>query len=84
MSEFIAATERLTIRQIKDGDQDLVYNLSQESSLMSNLPKDDEYVKSIYEDLTWLGCAPTGGIFYGSDYFDKCYEFAVQLIKQGK
>ena len=45
--------------------------------------EDDEYVKSIYEDLTWLGCAPTGGIFYGSDYFDKCYEFAVQLIKQG-
>ena len=24
------------------------------------------------------------GIFYGSDYFDKCYEFAVELIKKGK
>ena len=34
MSEFIAATERLIIRQIEDGDQDLVYNLSQESSLI--------------------------------------------------
>ncbi len=46
--------------------------------------EDDEYVKSIYEDLKWLGCEPNGGIFYGSDYFEKCYEFAVQLIKDGK
>ena len=45
--------------------------------------EDDEYVQSIYEDLKWLGCEPSGGIFYGSDYFDKCYEFAIQLIKQG-
>ncbi len=44
----------------------------------------DEYVRSIYEDLKWLGCEPTGGIYYGSDYFDKCYEFAIQLIKAGK
>ena len=44
----------------------------------------DEYVRSIYEDLCWLGCKPTGGVFYGSDYFDKCYEFAVKLIKDGK
>ena len=46
--------------------------------------EDDEYVRSIYEDLKWLGCEPNGGVFYGSDYFDKCYEFAVQLIKDGK
>ena len=46
--------------------------------------EDNEYVRSIYEDLTWLGANPTGGIFYGSDYFDKCYEFAVKLIKEGK
>ncbi len=46
--------------------------------------EDDEYVKSIYEDLMWLGAVPDGGIFYGSDYFDKCYEFAVKLIKDGK
>ena len=43
----------------------------------------DEYVKSIYEDLTWLGAKPDA-IFYGSDYFEKCYEFAVKLIKDGK
>ena len=43
----------------------------------------DEFVRSIYEDLSWLGAVPTGGIYYGSDYFDKCYEFALQLIRQG-
>lgn len=46
--------------------------------------EDDEYVKSIYEDLKWLGAEPNGGIYYGSDYFDKCYEFAVKLIKDKK
>lgn len=46
--------------------------------------EDNEYVESIYEDLKWLGCEPSGGVFYGSDYFDKCYEYAVQLIKDGK
>ena len=46
--------------------------------------EDNEYVESIYEDLMWLGCEPTGGVFYGSDYFDKCYEYAVELIKAGK
>lgn len=46
--------------------------------------EDDEYVRSIEEDLRWLGAEPTGGIYYGSDYFDKCYEFAVKLIKDGK
>lgn len=46
--------------------------------------EDNEYVESIYEDLKWLGCEPTGGVFYGSDYFDKCYEYAIKLIKDGK
>lgn len=46
--------------------------------------EEDEYVKSIYEDLIWLGALPDGGVFYGSDYFDKCYEFAIKLIKEGK
>lgn len=44
MSDFIATTERLVIRQIEDGDQDLVYNLSQESSFLSSVPKADEYM----------------------------------------
>ena len=45
--------------------------------------EDDEYVRSIIEDIRWLGAEPDGGIYYGSDYFDKCYEFAVQLIRSG-
>ena len=46
--------------------------------------EDTEYVDSIYNDLQWLGAVPTGGIFYGSDYFDKCYEYAEKLILDGK
>ncbi len=46
--------------------------------------EDTEYVDSIREDLLWLGAVPNGGIFYGSDYFDKCYEYAVRLIRDGK
>ncbi len=59
-----------------------VFNLRYDDTNPSK--EDNEYVESIYRDLQWLGCEPTGGIFYGSDYFEKCYEFAVQLIKDGK
>lgn len=47
------------------------------------IKEDDEYVRSIEEDLRWLGAEPDN-IFYGSDYFEKCYEFALKLIKDGK
>ena len=46
--------------------------------------EDVEYVNSIREDLEWLGAVPNGGIYYGSDYFDKCYELAEKLIMDGK
>jgi glutaminyl-tRNA synthetase len=47
--------------------------------------EEEEYVRSIHEDIVWLtGQEPDGGIFFGSDYFDKCREFAVGLIKAGK
>jgi glutaminyl-tRNA synthetase len=47
--------------------------------------EDESFVKSIIEDIKWLiGGEPSGGIFYGSDYFDKCYEYAVKLIRDGK
>ena len=45
--------------------------------------EDEEYVRSIEQDLRWLGAVPDQ-ILYGSDYFDRCYEFAVKLIKDGK
>ena len=43
----------------------------------------DEFVQAIQNDLHWLGVDPDN-ICFGSDYFDKCYEFAVKLIKDGK
>ena len=47
--------------------------------------EDDEYVQSIQEDIQWLtGEMPNGGIFYGSDYFETCSEYAVSLIEQGR
>ncbi|MDR2931761.1 MAG: glutamine--tRNA ligase, partial [Oscillospiraceae bacterium] len=45
--------------------------------------EDDEYVRAIEEDLHWLGADPDN-IYYGSDYFDQCYDFAVKLIRDGK
>jgi len=51
----------------------------------TNPTKEDvEYVESIERDIRWLGYDFTGGIFYGSDYFDKCCEFAFKLIRDGK
>ena len=41
-------------------------------------------MQSILKDLEWLGATPNGGIFYGSDYFEKCYEYAEKLIQEGK
>ena len=37
--------------------------------------EDTEYVDSIWEDIKWLtGEEPSGGVFYGSDYFETCFE----------
>lgn len=46
--------------------------------------EDQEYVDSIIEDVKWLGADFENRIFYASDYFEKMYEYAVQLIKKGK
>lgn len=48
------------------------------------MKESNEFVESIYKDLLWLGAVPDGGVFFGSDYFEKCYEYAVKLIKDGK
>ena len=45
--------------------------------------EDTEYVDAIKEDIHWLGFDWGDRFFYGSDYFEKDYEFAVQLIKKG-
>lgn len=46
--------------------------------------EDDEYVKSIEEDIKWLGFDWGENKFYASDYFEQMYEYAEQLIKAGK
>lgn len=53
--------------------------------------EDQEYVDSIIDDVKWVvgdfwESIPSGEnrIFFASDYFDKMYEWAVQLIKKGK
>lgn len=43
-----------------------------------------EYVESIKEDVRWLGFDWGDREYYASDYFDRLYEFAINLIKKGK
>ena len=45
--------------------------------------EDTEYVDAIQQDIHWLGFDWGDRFFYGSDYFEKDYEFAVELIKKG-
>jgi glutaminyl-tRNA synthetase len=42
-----------------------------------------EYVESIKEDVSWLGFSWGEHLYYASDYFEKFYAFAVQLIEKG-
>ncbi len=70
----------------------LNFGLAQQYSGMCNLRFDDtnpvkedvEYVDSIQADVKWLGFSWDKRMYYASDYFEKLYEFAVQLIKNGK
>lgn len=45
--------------------------------------EDDEYVRSIQADVEWLGFK-WSALHYASDYFEKIYDFAVQLIRMDK
>jgi glutaminyl-tRNA synthetase len=50
----------------------------------TNPTKEDvEYVDAIKEDIQWLGFSWDDRFFYASEYFDKMYEGAVELIKKG-
>lgn len=44
--------------------------------------EDEEYVDAIMDDIRWMGFH-WDHVFFGSDYFDTCYELAVKLIKKG-
>lgn len=69
----------------------LNFGLAAEYGGLCNLRFDDtnpskeevEYVESIKEDVKWLGFDWDDRLFYASDYFEKMYFYAVQLIKSG-
>jgi glutaminyl-tRNA synthetase len=70
----------------------LNFGLAQEYGGKFNLRFDDtnptkeeqEYVDSIIDDVRWLGGDWEDRLFYASDYFPQLYEWAIQLIKDGK
>jgi glutaminyl-tRNA synthetase len=70
----------------------LNFGLAAESQGLCNLRFDDtnpskestEYIRSIKSDIKWLGFDWGDRLFYTSDYFEKLYRYAVQLIKKGK
>ena len=47
------------------------------------LKEEDEYVKSIIEDVKWLGFDWKDRMYFASDYFDQMYEYALKLIRSG-
>ncbi len=51
-NDGILLTDRLFVRKLKDGDQDLVFQITQESSLFSTLPQNEEYT-DIYRKSSW-------------------------------
>src|SRR4051794_17915067 len=70
----------------------LNFGLSEEYGGKFNLRFDDtnptreeqEYVDSIIDDVRWLGGNWEDRLFYASDYFQQLYDWAIQLIKEGK
>jgi glutaminyl-tRNA synthetase len=45
--------------------------------------EDTEYVEAIQEDIHWLGFDWDDRFFYGSDYFEQTYQYAIELIEKG-
>jgi glutaminyl-tRNA synthetase len=70
----------------------LNFGLAEENGGLCNLRFDDtdptkesmEYVESIIQDVGWLGFDWGDRMFFASDYFERLYEYAVELIKKGK
>ncbi|MBO1392241.1 glutamine--tRNA ligase [Vibrio cholerae] len=69
----------------------LNFGIAQDYQGQCNLRFDDtnpekenlEYVESIKKDVTWLGFDWSGEVCYSSDYFDKLYAYAIELIQKG-
>src|SRR5437588_8934002 len=70
----------------------LNFGIAAEFSGQCNLRFDDtnptreeqEYIDSIQEDVRWLGFSWGDNLFYASDYFERLYEWAELLIRDGK
>ena len=70
----------------------LNFGIAEEYGGLCNLRFDDtnpskedaEYVKSIIEDVKWLGYDWGDRLYYASDYFEQLYQYAIKLIKMGK
>jgi glutaminyl-tRNA synthetase len=68
------------------------YGIAQDFGGLFNLRFDDtnpskeeqEFVDAIVEDVRWLGVDWEDRLFFGSDYFEQQYEWAIELVKQGK
>tara|TARA_R110000737_G_scaffold1598_11_gene4788 strand:- start:11489 stop:13171 length:1683 start_codon:yes stop_codon:yes gene_type:complete len=69
----------------------LNFGIAQDYNGLCNLRFDDtnpekediDYVNSIQADVKWLGFEWAGDIHYSSDYFDRLYGYAVELIEKG-
>ena len=69
----------------------LNFNIADEYNGKCNLRFDDtnpiaeeeEYVRSIQEDVRWLGFDWESRIYFASDYFQQMYDYALQLINDG-
>ena len=69
----------------------LNFNIADEYGGKCNLRFDDtnpiaeeeEYVRSIQDDVKWLGFDWEDRIYFASDYFQQMYDYAIQLIKNG-
>ena len=70
----------------------LNFTIAEEFNGLCNLRFDDtdpakesmEYVNAIKRDIQWLGFDWEDRLFFASDYFERLYQFAVELIKAGK
>src|SRR3954452_18753926 len=70
----------------------LNFGLAQEYGGVCHLRFDDtnptkentEYVQAIQEDVRWLGFDWGDKIFYASDYFERLYQYGIELIKRDK
>ena len=68
------------------------FSIAEEFAGICNLRFDDtdpeketeEFVESIIRDVKWLGYDWGGHLYFASDYFEKFYQYAVELIKKGK